>query len=76
MLFEDRRVWKLIDFDYAGKEFEDEVVGYSAYYVAPEILKAVCDERRFILNRKIDIFSVGVVAYELFTGKTSLLFLV
>lgn len=68
MLFENGHIWKLIDFEFSGKENEDDVIGYSARYAAPEIIQAISQGKILQLRRSMDVFSLGVVAYEFFTG--------
>lgn len=58
---------KLVDFElarrlkYAGDEFEMFTKTGTLQYRAPEMFKALYDER-------IDLWAIGVVAYKLFTG--------
>lgn len=69
MFFKSDREWKFIDFEFAGKR-DDNVIGYSAYYAAPEVVRAIVEKRDIKLSPSFDMFSVGVVGYELFSGKT------
>lgn len=75
MYFPEDQSWKLIDFDFAGKMTEDLCVGYTVHYAAPEIIQATYSNESLTLRTSMDIFSLGVIAYEFFTGRNTFAFL-
>jgi serine/threonine protein kinase/tetratricopeptide (TPR) repeat protein len=61
----------LLDFNlsYAEAEGKREVVGGTIPYMAPEQLHDLRERGKGVLDARTDLYSLGVMAFELFTGK-------
>jgi eukaryotic-like serine/threonine-protein kinase len=66
--------WTLIDFGCAAQIGEEARTGFSLVYAAPEAVSAHFREKRSTLRATaaLDVWSVGVIAVELFSGKPPL----
>jgi serine/threonine protein kinase len=66
--------WTLIDFGCAARIDEITRTGFSLMYAAPEVVRAHFQEESQTLRATpaIDVWSVGVIAVELFSGKPPL----
>jgi serine/threonine protein kinase len=66
--------WTLIDFGCAAQIGEEARIGFSVVYAAPEAERAHFREKCSTLQATapLDVWSVGVIAVELFSGKPPL----
>jgi eukaryotic-like serine/threonine-protein kinase len=66
--------WTLIDFGCAARIGEEAPAGFSLMYAAPEVVQAHFRDKRSTLRAttKLDVWSVGVIAVELFSGRPPL----
>ena len=61
------QIWKLGDLDAHRKQGE-LVVDVTEHYAAPEVAAAMMNKTDVAADPKMDIFSLGLVAYEALTG--------
>ena len=65
--------WKLLDTDLVGKQGEHCDIHYTLMYAAPEVVQAVeRGENSIILETSMDMFSFGVLAFEVLTGSDAI----
>ena len=66
--------WKLVDVDYAAHSDEPSVVPpFLEHYAAPELMQAFQELKTHVrLRPSADMWSVGVIAFEMFTGRSAI----
>ena len=74
IFFPAEHKWKLLDLDSALKVGEAGNIITTISYAAPEILEAVEECRtELALQTSADMWSYGIIAFEMFTGTCCLL---
>jgi len=70
MFFPSSHSWKLLDADLGAKTGEWCAIRYTLMYAAPEIIQAEeRGEKSFVAETSMDMWSFGVLAFEVLTGK-------
>ena len=69
VFFPENVKWKLIDLDGAQKARERRAVCFTAPYAAPEVLRGWQEGELPVAQPSSDIWSCGIVAYEVLTGE-------
>ena len=67
-LFSESVKWKLIDLDEAQKAEESRVRCFTPHYAAPEVLREYPEGDLPVAKPSVDIWSCGILAYEVLTG--------
>lgn len=71
VLFNNESKWKLIDFDSAVEAGIPSKIFTTMTYASPEILLAP-DSAEITVDPSVDAYSVGIISYELLSGRTDL----